>query len=103
MQTELMIVAAVIVGVFSSARLTRLVTQDIYPPVAKMRDWWDSKVSGDWGILAFCHWCAAPWVTGPILLWGWLSDLHWSWWLFNGWLAASYVASMIVERDEIKD
>ena len=29
-----------------------------------------------------------------------LSDLHPVWWIVNGWLAASYVVSMIVERDD---
>lgn len=42
----------------------------------------------------------APWMTLPVGLWGWLSNLHASWWVFNLWLAVAYIASMIVERDE---
>jgi hypothetical protein len=42
----------------------------------------------------------APWMVLPLGVWGWLSNLHISWWVFNLWLAVSYIASMIVERDE---
>jgi hypothetical protein len=42
------------------------------------------------------------WVTIPVGLWGWLSALHVSWWVFNGWLAIAYVAAMVVERDEVE-
>lgn len=100
---ELMLVAAVIVGVVSIARLTRLATQDIYPPVAWLRRQWEKHTKGDWQVLAICHWCASPWIAALVIAWAVLSDLHWTWWAFNGWLAASYVAAMIVERDEITD
>jgi hypothetical protein len=35
-----------------------------------------------------------------VLLTAWLTDLHWGWWLFWGWLAGSYLTAMVVERDE---
>lgn len=97
------VLAAVIVGTVSVARLTRLITQDSFPPSAWLRAKWD-EVTGDgsWSVLAHCHWCLSVWITPAILLWGWLSDLHVAWWLFNGWMAASYVAAMIVERDEVE-
>jgi hypothetical protein len=31
------------------------------------------------------------------------SDLGRRWWLFNGWLAASYAASLIVVRDDVPE
>lgn len=94
-------IAAVLVGVMAVARLTRLATQDSFPPAAKIRAWWEDLTENTgWDALAYCHWCLAPWLTIPILLWGWLTDLQTAWWVFNGWLAASYAASMIVERDE---
>lgn len=97
------IIAAVIVGVMSIARLTRLFTQDTFPPVVWFRMKWDDLTDDSgWNTLFHCHWCLAPWITLPIGLWGWLSDLHWSWWVFNGWLAVAYAASMIVERDEVE-
>jgi hypothetical protein len=99
----LTVIGAVIVGVMSVARLTRLITQDDFPPVVRLRILWDDATDGSsWNPLLHCHWCIAPWITLPVLLWGWLSGLHPSWWVFNGWLAAAYLASMIVERDEVE-
>lgn len=99
--TTLEIAAAVIVGIVSAARLTRLSTQDSFPPAVWWRMKWETLTAdGPWSPLAFCHWCVAPWMTLLVLVTGLLSEFHVAWWFVNGWLAASYVASMIVERDE---
>lgn len=101
MTHEIVVLAAVIVGILSAARLTRLVTQDSFPPAAWLRIKWDTLTEGSgWNVLFKCHWCMSPWMTLPVGAWGWLSELHISWWVFNGWLAAAYVVAMIVERDE---
>lgn len=92
---------AVVVGVLSVGRLARLITQDSFPPSVWLRIKWDEITNdGPWAMLAHCHWCITPWITIPIGLWGWLSDLHASWWVFNAWLAIAYVAAMVVDRDE---
>ena len=92
-----------VLGVLSTARLTRLVTQDTFPPIVWFRMKWDDLTDdGPWSKLVHCHWCMAPWLTIPVGLWGWLTNLQTAWWVFNGWLAAAYVASMIVERDEVE-
>lgn len=101
MTQEIVVLAAVIIGTLSAARLTRLLTQDTFPPAVWFRIKWDNRTEGSgWNTLFHCHWCLAPWMTLPVGLWGWLSNLHTSWWVFNAWLAVAYVASMIVERDE---
>lgn len=101
--TVLVPLAATIVGVMSVARLTRLLTQDSFPPAVWVRLRWDELTNENaWSTLFHCHFCLAPWLAAPILLWGWLTDLQTAWWLFNGWLAASYAASMVVERDEVE-
>lgn len=101
MTREIVVLAAVIIGTLSAARLTRLITQDSFPPAVWLRIKWDDLTGeSGWNTLFHCHWCMAPWMTLPIGVWGWLSDLHISWWVFNGWLAAAYVVAMIVERDE---
>lgn len=93
---------AVGVGILSVGRLTRLITQDSFPPVVWLRMKWDAKTEGGgWNLLLHCHWCLAPWLVLPIGAWALLTDFHWSWWLFNGWLAIAYLTSMIVERDEV--
>lgn len=95
--------AAAVVGVLSTARLTRLLTLDSWPPVVWVRIKWQALTDdGPWSDLVTCPYCAAPWFALPVLLWGVLSDLHWSWWMFNGWLAAAYLASVFVVRESSK-
>lgn len=103
MNDTLITILAVVVGILSVGRITRLLTQDTFPPSVWLRIKWDNLTNdGPWTILFHCHWCLAPWITIPIGLWGWLSDLHWTWWVFNVWLAAAYLASMVVQFDEGK-
>jgi hypothetical protein len=93
-------VAAALIGVVSVARLTRLITQDSYPPVAWLRSKWQAIThDGDWSELATCPYCAAPYIAAVVLAWGLLTDFQTAWWVVNGWLAASYLASMVVVRD----
>lgn len=103
MEQMIIVAVAVLTGILSSARLTRLLTQDEFPPAVWLRIKWDTLTEDNgWNKLFHCHWCMAPWTTAVVGLWGWLSDLHVSWWVFNIWLAAAYVNSMIVERDEVE-
>jgi len=98
------IIAAVAVGVLGSARVVRLITADKFPPVVRFRIWWDAhteRTPGEgWNLLAHCLWCLAPWVVAADLAWALLSDLQAAWWVVNGWMAASYVASWLVFHDE---
>lgn len=91
---------AAVVGTLGSARLTRLMVADSYPPSVKLRIWWKDKVKNLWEPLLTCPWCFAPYVVAINLAVAYLSNLHTAWWLVNGWLAASYVASWIVFHDE---
>lgn len=101
MRPEFVYIAAAIVGVFSAGRFTRLVVADEYPPTIWVRMKWDTIThDGPWSKFAHCHWCFAPWAFLPILLWGYFTDLQPAWWLFNGWLAGSYLASIVVNWDE---
>lgn len=101
MNHEFVVVVAAIVGVLGTARLTRLIVADSYPPSVWLRIKWDTLThDGPWSKLVHCAYCASPYIAAPNLAWAVLSDLHWSWWIFNGWLAASYVASLVVFWDE---
>lgn len=97
--THFEIVAAAIVGVLSAARITRLVTWDDFPPTRYLRTKYADLVGDDWGKLLSCLWCFGPWASLCVLLWGYFTECDTIWWLFNGWLAAGYLASMIVVRD----
>lgn len=101
MMELLQLFLAVVVGVVSSARLTRLITQDSFPPAVWVRMKWDDLTDdSQWNPLFHCHWCMSFWTTLPIGLWGWLSNFHVSWWVVNLLLAGSYLNAMLVERDE---
>lgn len=107
------LIVAVIVTVLSAGRLTRLVVADSWPPVLWFKAKWDTWTDKNehrqgWWVLLSCPWCLGPWFT--LLVGGWavvdaLIDgvIDWPWWAFNGWLALSYLTSMVVFHDEGKD
>jgi hypothetical protein len=96
--------AAVIVGVIGTARIVRLVTSDTWPPSVRLRIWWEDHTKGGWEKLLTCPWCFGPYATAVALAWFLLSgdnDLARTlWWVFYGWLAASYAVSWTVFHDE---
>lgn len=95
--TEILyILAAVLVGILASARLTRLLTEDTWPPSVWVRiKWSEFTEDGPWEDLVTCPWCASPWITGINLTVALISDLHPAWWIFNGWMAASLVVAWV--------
>lgn len=97
-------VAVALVVVMSSARLTRLVTFDSFPPVQWVREkfieFMDSRAATrGWAMLGYCPWCASFWVTLAVVLSGYFSDWHTAWWLINGSLGASYLAATYMAHD----
>lgn len=95
------VVFATVVAVVGSARVTRLIVADEYPPSIWVRMKWDQIThDGPWAKLVHCPWCASPYVFAVCFAWAVLSDLHWSWWVFWGWLAGSYLAAMVTHWDE---
>src|SRR5262245_41561362 len=98
------LIAAVVVGVLSTGRIVRLVTYDDFPPSVWFRVAWANLTRhGAWSDIPGCLWCFSPYATAFTLGTAILTDLHGGWWLFNGWLAASYAVSMVVVRDEPED
>lgn len=101
-------VVAILTLLFGVGRLARVITYDDFPPSAAVRAAWDTITNdGPWSKLAHCFWCLTPWIT--LVAMGWwalgvaIEPFAWLWWIFWGWLALSYVASMIVARDEPAD
>jgi hypothetical protein len=98
----LVAVAVLVLGV---GRLVRIITYDDFPPSAWARSVWDTITNdGPWSKLAHCFWCLTPWVMLGAMAWYWVGTMvPWinvAWWIFWGWLALSYLASMIIARDE---
>lgn len=99
-----LIVAAVLVAVFGVGRLSRILTWDAFPPSVAIRQWWRRVAHRDWVKLVECFWCATPWIMLGAIGWFtvglWVEWIAIAWWIFWGWLALSYVASIIIARDE---
>lgn len=115
---------AALIGTVAVARAVRLLTSDAYPPAQALRVWWWNQTAGKggwrtgWALLLTdpeeaggngCPFCAAPYAAAADLVWAVLArhglltgSGFWgvAWWLVNGWAAVSYVAAMIVVRDE---
>jgi hypothetical protein len=98
---------AVLTTILGAGRLTRVIVHDAFPPAIKLRMAWDRLVGdGPWSKLFHCWWCMSFWVTlfcvgwyflGQIDGWAWVNV---AWWVFWGTLAMSYVAAIIIARDE---
>lgn len=95
----LVLLAAFVLGVLTVARVTRLLIDDDFPPIAWVRTRYIGAVPEKWGKLFECPWCMAPYVAMADILWAWGSGLHWSWWLGNVWAAASWLAAFLTVRD----
>jgi hypothetical protein len=89
---------AFLLTVGASARMTRLIVQDAYPPVAWMRQWWYAHIPARWAMLVTCAHCAAPWVTLVVGGVGYGLGFPTAWWLATAWLTASWLAGMLLER-----
>jgi hypothetical protein len=86
-------------------RLARVITYDDFPPSIKVRIWWDKLThDGPWSKLVHCFWCLTPWLMLFALAWFvagiYVTWLAWAWAIFWGWLALSYITSIIIARDE---
>lgn len=95
------LIAAVIVGILSVARTARLIGFDDYPPMVWLRDRWNERFGEEgWGKLIHCPFCSAPYLAAGMIAWAWVSDLHWTWWLINGWWGLCYLSSIVVAYDQ---
>lgn len=97
-------IAVSAVTIVSASRITRVLTYDDFPPVRFFRDIYiefmdRGPIRRQWLSLAYCPWCLSFWVTGAVVLAGFLSDWHTAWWLTNGIFAASYLAAILQVHD----
>lgn len=96
----LLLVLAAVTSVLAVARLTRLLIEDDFPPAVWLRERYQSSVPHQWAGLAACPFCLAPWLQLGSLSWAWASGLSHLWWFVHLWLALSYLAAMVVVRDQ---
>ncbi len=106
----ILLVLTVLVGALGSARFTRLLVHDTFPPAAWVRAKWGRLTAdrdgsdGSWTVLLGCHFCFGIWSAALCLFLFWLGTLvPWigaTWWWLYGILALGYVSALIVERDD---
>jgi hypothetical protein len=122
--TELTLLAAFLLAVVATARLTRLLIHDAYPPTVALRLWWwnQTVAKGGWRtgwhrLLvgddpddSGCPFCAAPYLSAIVLAVGMAAGIWqpgWSlagvWWTGAVWATLSYLAAIFVVRDEPLD
>lgn len=97
-------IAISILTVLSTARITRLLTYDKFPPIMWLREHfieWTDKTARrrGWQLLAFCGYCMSFWVAIGIVLWGHFTEFQEGWWLVNSIFAASYLSAMVMAYD----
>lgn len=93
-------VLAVLIAVFGTARLTRIVAYDDFPPAEWLRTQVYRLLGDRWGKIADCIWCTQPYIVAICMTWAYFTDLHWSWWAFWSWMALSQAGSTVLSYDE---
>lgn len=96
---------SVVIIVLGSARLTRLLVHETFPPAVYARMAWDRLFGKtEWATLVTCHWCASFWVV-LISIGLYLLTFLATWWAWVFWIAyvalsMAYIAAWIVHHDE---
>ena len=93
-------ILAVAIAILGTARVTRVATYDDLPPAEWIRVRWIALVGDKWGKLVTCIWCGQPYIAAICMAHAYFSDLHWSWWVFWGWMALSQAGSTLLSYDE---
>lgn len=114
LEDVLVLLTAAGLAILGVARAARLLIFDKYPPVVWLRleyATWTAQTErrAPWLELIRCTFCLAPYLAAGNLGWALWSGLDWgtfwggAWWIVNAWAALSYVAAMVVVRDEPAD
>lgn len=101
-------IAAGLAVILASARITRNIVFDDFPPTAAIRRWWDSKTADNgWNSLFHCGYCMGFWVSAPFTVlatgltvgWGVFETLSGIFWVICAWFAVGYLSGIIVASD----
>lgn len=108
--SEWQLALAIVTGLLALTRAVRLVVDDDFPPVKKLREELALRLPTTWAKVVECPWCVAPYLAAPATVWfallvqfpTWTVN-NWLWWGVNGWAAASWVAAFATLRDQPPD
>lgn len=78
------------------ARVTRLVTDDHWPPSAMFRQYVKERtgVTSGWYTFITCPWCVSVWFAIPLYVWAW----HLLAYPLIAYVASTYVAGALGSR-----
>jgi hypothetical protein len=97
-------IAAFAMVALASARITRNLVYDDFPPTAALRRWWTGRFGEEgWGGLLLCPYCIGFWVALPFtvlgvgFLFGWetFATLDGLFWTACAWFAVGYLSGII--------
>lgn len=98
-------IGAALLVILATARVTRSLVFDDFPPTMRIRAWWDLK-TGDsaWNELFHCPYCMGFWIALPAVVltsgflfgWGLFATIAGIFWVLCGWFAVGYLAGIIV-------
>ena len=103
--STLVYIGAVLALIFASARLTRAVVFDDFPPSKWIRLKWDNLTVGTgWNELFHCPYCMGIWIALPLTVLAVGFTLGWSvfggilgiFWVFLAWMTVAYLSGIIV-------
>lgn len=100
-----LLLVAGLTAIFGVGRLVRVIIFDAWPPTVWLRVTWQDRFGSDgWAKILLCPWCLTPWIMAVCIGWFLIGNLVlWIgivWWVIWGWLALSYVASIVIAYDE---
>lgn len=113
MSSNLYWITVGLITVISASRITRLATVDKFPPAVWVREKW-AMLTADtgWIWLFYCGYCFSFWATLGVVTWGLLAGVYavptgdgysnvpfTLWWIFNGVMAAAYLAAVFMSYD----
>lgn len=92
---------AVITSAIAVGRIVRLIVFDSFPPSIALREAWiRATKDGPWSKLVKCGFCLSVWIVPISWIWGWASNLHWTWWAAHLLVVCMYLAAIVVAYDQ---
>lgn len=89
-----------LIAVIGTARITRFITEDTFPPMVRVRDAWIARFNtSGWAELAICPFCVSVYISAGTIATGLLLDFGPLWVVIYSWLSLAYAAAILVARD----
>ena len=88
-----------VIAIVGTARITRFISEDTFPPMLWMRNLWVSRMPVGWNELPLCAYCVGIYASAFTLVTALLLNFNVIWVVGFTWLALAYLASILVAFD----